>query len=179
MWAAPRKPCLHLSPYNSMALLRADHKAKLFSAAIRDSMARILKQLVACNQSGAIKGGGTEFPMFIARLFLQHAAIMKVSAGLLFGCMQKECYSVLLELALGPLLTPGERDIVFQGLGMDELRKQSVQCSFPGRPFHCLLGSLPLPKDLVEVVCEWQRLAWFYRRRRKIQFRSQHWSQTW
>ena len=42
---------------------------------------------------------------------------------------------------------------------MDELRKQSVQCSISEG--HCLFGTLPLPKDLVEVVMEWQRLAWF------------------
>ena len=118
-WAAPRKPLMPLSPHSSRALLRADHKAKLFSSAIRDALAPALKQLVGGNQSGAVRGGGTEFPMFIARLFLLHAADRKRSAGLLFGDMQKAYY---LELILGPLLIPGEREVVFKGLGMEGLR---------------------------------------------------------
>ena len=89
MWAAPRKPKLPLSPVNARALLSADHKAKLFSSAIRDSLAPVLAKLTKGNQSGAVKGGGTEFPMFIARLFLQHAAIRRISAAIVFGDMQK------------------------------------------------------------------------------------------
>ena len=111
------KSLLLLPPFNSRALLCADHKAKLFSAAITETMAPALKQWVGGNQSGAIKGGGAEFPIFTARLFLQFAVDRKRSAGLLLGDMQKAYYSVLLEVVLGPLLTPGEREVVLQGSG--------------------------------------------------------------
>ena len=69
MWAAPHKPTIPLSPLNSRALLCADHKAKIFSSAIRECLAPVLVALAKGNQSGAMKGGGTEFPLFIARLF--------------------------------------------------------------------------------------------------------------
>jgi hypothetical protein len=97
--------------------------------------------------------------MLIARLFLQYAAKRRISAAIVFGDMQKAYYSVLVELVLGPLLMPGEREVVLQSLGMDELRKQTLQCTI--EEGHCLFGHLPLPNDLVEVVREWQRLAWF------------------
>ena len=118
MWAAPRKPTFPLSPLNCRALLCVDHKAKIFSSAIRESLALALEALAKGNQSGAIKGGGTEFPLFIAKLFLQHAVAHKVSAAILFGDMQKAYYSVLLELVFGPLLTAGEKGKLFsQDLG--------------------------------------------------------------
>ena len=55
-----------------------------------------------------MKGGGTEFPMFIARLFLHHTALTRVSGALLFGDLRKAYYSVLVELVTGPLVTPEE-----------------------------------------------------------------------
>jgi hypothetical protein len=42
---------------------------------------------------------------------------------------------------------------------MDELRRQSVCVDIQAG--HCLFADLPIPKDLVEVVREWQKLAWF------------------
>ena len=69
MWAGPRKPQLPLSPNNSRALLCADHKANHYSAALRAALVPVLCDTVQGQQSGAVKGGGTEFPMFIARLF--------------------------------------------------------------------------------------------------------------
>ena len=56
------------------------------------------------------KGGGTKFPVFIARLFLPEAATCRGSAGLLFGDLRKAYYSVLLEIGMGPFLTEGERE---------------------------------------------------------------------
>ena len=109
MGAAPRKTKLPLSPWNSRALLCANYKANLFSAAIRKAAVPYIKNIVQGNQSGAIKGGGTEFPMFIARLFLQLAAKQKKSAVLLFGDLRKAYYCVLLELVTGPLFTKAER----------------------------------------------------------------------
>ena len=53
------------------------------------------------NQSGAIKGGGTELPRCIALLFLRDAATRRVSARLLFGDRREAYYSVLLGLVLG------------------------------------------------------------------------------
>ena len=41
--------------------------------------------------------------MFITRLFLRLAALRRVSAAVLFGDLQKAYYSVLVELATGPL----------------------------------------------------------------------------
>ena len=109
MWAAPRKPKFPLSPWNYRALPCADHKANLFSAAIQKAAVPHLKNIVQGNQSGAIKGGGTEFPMFIARLFRQLAAKHKKSTALLFGDLRKAYYSVLLELVRGPMFTHEER----------------------------------------------------------------------
>ena len=76
MWVAPRKPLLPLSPYKSRALLCAEHKANHFAATISRALAPLLQKLVKGNQSGAFKGGGTEYPMLIARLFLKKAAML-------------------------------------------------------------------------------------------------------
>ena len=89
MWAAPLKALLTFSPVNSRALLCVDHKANHLSAAIRKAAVRFLQTVAEGNQCGAIKGGGTAFPMFIARLFLRSASIRRVSAALLFGDMRK------------------------------------------------------------------------------------------
>ena len=68
MWAGPRKPKLPLSQLSARALLCADHKANHDSAALRAALAPTLQATVQGQQSGAAKGGGTEFPMFSARL---------------------------------------------------------------------------------------------------------------
>ena len=72
----PRKPLLPLSPYNSGALLCVEHKANHLAVAIRRALAPTLQQLVKGNQSGGIGGGGTEYPMFIARVFLKKKSAM-------------------------------------------------------------------------------------------------------
>ena len=68
-------------------------------------------------------------------------------------------YSVILEIVLGPLLPQTEREALLEGANMDVLRKQTVLVSF--RSGHCLFNDLPLPQDLVSIVREWQRLAWY------------------
>ena len=55
MWAAPRKPLLPLSPFNSRALLCSEHKSKPCAAAVRRALAPTLQLLVKDNQSGAVK----------------------------------------------------------------------------------------------------------------------------
>ena len=42
---------------------------------------------------------------------------------------------------------------------MDERRKQSIISDLARG--HCLFDDLPLPQGLLEVILEWQRLAWF------------------
>ena len=117
MYAGPRKSHLPLSPLHSRALLCADHKANHYSAALRAALAPVLCETVKGQRSGAVKGGATEFPMFIARRFLRHAALRKVSAAVLFGDLQRAYYNVLVELVTGPLLTPEERRVVLEKYG--------------------------------------------------------------
>ena len=81
----PKKTQLPLSPLNSRALLCTYHKAHHYSAALRAALAPPLREAVQGQQSGAVKGGGTEFPMFIARSVLRHAALRRVSAAMIFG----------------------------------------------------------------------------------------------
>ena len=135
------------------------HKANHYSAALRAALAPVLCETVKGQQSGAVKGGVTEFPMFIARLFLRHAALRKVSAAVLFGDLQRAYYSVLVELVTGPLLTPEERRVVLENTGMDELRRLTLEVDLSQG--HCLFDHLPLPQDLKAAVREWLRLAWF------------------
>ena len=123
MWAAPRKAHSPLSPLNSRALLCADHKVNHYSAALRAALAPVLQSTVQGHQSGAIKGGGTELPMFIARLCLRHAALRRVSTALLFGDLQRAYYRVLVELVTGPLLTLEERTAILANTSMDELMR--------------------------------------------------------
>ena len=93
--------------------------------------------------------------MFIARLHLVNAARLRVSAALLFADMKKAYYSVSLELVLGPLLTPIEREAVLAGKkGMDSLRKGAIQSEV-------IRGQCPFTALGVEVVAGWQRLAWY------------------
>ena len=88
MWAG-QKTQLPLSPLNSRALLCTDHKAHHYSAALRAALAPTLKETVQGQQSGAVKGGGTEFPMFIARLFLRHVALRRVSVAVLLAITKR------------------------------------------------------------------------------------------
>ena len=114
MWVAPLKPKIPLSPWNSRTLLYADHKANHFSAAIRRAATPYLEELVQGNQSGAIKGGGAEFLVFLARNLLQQAAKQNKSTTLLFGDLRKAYYSALSKLATGPMFTQEERQKILE-----------------------------------------------------------------
>ena len=70
MWAAPSKYTLQRTPANSRARMRANHIANVYAGVLRKAVAPFLHTAVGDKQSGAIKGGGTEFPMFIATLVL-------------------------------------------------------------------------------------------------------------
>ena len=113
-------------------------------------MAPILQATVEGQQSGAIKSGGTEFPRFITRLLLRHAALRRCSAALLFGDLRKAYYSVLVELATGPLFTPEDRQVVLDNTSMDELRKLTIDVDL--QHGHCLFANLPIPQDLKAAV---------------------------
>ena len=85
--------------------------------------------------------------------------MLRFSAALLFGDTRKPYNSVILELVLGPLLTPTEREALIEGANMAVLRKQQVLVDL--EQGHCQFQDLPLPQNVVQVVREWQRLAWF------------------
>ena len=155
----PCKPQLPVTPLTSRGILSADHKVNHFSAALRRAIAPYLESTVKGNQSGAIKKGGTEFPMFIARLFLQRAAKLNKSAALIFGDLLKAYSSVLVELVLGPVLTEGERQTVLDRLQCDSLRQQVLAAETVAR--RSLFGDIELPLNLHSVVQEWLRLPWF------------------
>ena len=89
----------------------------------------------------------------------RHAASRSVSAAVLFGDLRKAYYSVMVELATGPLLTPDERRTVLENTSMDELRRLTLEVDLSQG--HCLFDQLPLPQDLKTAVREWLRLAWF------------------
>ena len=96
--------------------------------------------------------------MFIARLFLRNAALRRQSAAVLFGDLQQEYYSVLVELVTGPLLTPEERRGVLENTSIYELRRLTLEVDLSQG--HCLFDQLPLPQDLKSAVRECLRLAW-------------------
>ena len=91
-------------------MLCAGHKGTYYSAAIGRAAIPYQQQMVTGSQYGATKGGCMEFPMFIARLLLAHAAGLRKSAALSFGDLRKTYHSVLLRLVAGPLFTQGERE---------------------------------------------------------------------
>ena len=76
-----------------------------------------------------------------------------LSAVVLFGDLQRACYSVLVELVTGPLLTPEERRAVLENTGMDELRRLTLEVDLSQG--HWLCDHLPLPQDLKVAVREW------------------------
>ena len=79
--------------------------------------------------------------MFIARLFLAHAARLKKSAALLLGDLRKAYYSVLLELVTGPLFTREEHQAILANLKMGKLRKQFIFSDLSNG--HCLFARQP------------------------------------
>ena len=95
MWAAPRKTLRPLSPLNSRARLCAVHTTNHFAATVRRALAPTPHSLVKAYQLGAVTGGGTQFPMYIARLLQNKAATKRISAALLFGGMRKAYYSAI------------------------------------------------------------------------------------
>ena len=138
MLATPCKPLLPLSPYNSRAVLCAEHKANHFVAAVRRALASTLQRLVKDNQSGAIRGGGTDVPMFLASLFLMKASTHRCTGALLFVDIRKALHSVVLELVLGPLLTQVEHEALMEGSNMDALRKPNVLVDLEQKDIVCL-----------------------------------------
>ena len=101
MWATPRKATLRLSPFNARALLYADHKPKHYSAAIHKLTVPFLQSVVQGNQSGAVKGGGTELACLLHVFFFEMQQLVVFQQGFCLAICEKAYYGVLLELALG------------------------------------------------------------------------------
>ena len=109
MVPVPRKIAMPMSIANSRGILVCSIPAKLVAKVMRRKLATVLPLLAGSMQSGAVRGGGVEFPAHAARAFLRKARAERKSACILSGDMKGAFYSVLPETFLGPTLAPMHR----------------------------------------------------------------------
>jgi len=131
MFGVPRKQKIPLSRTNIRGILLESVPASAYSSVIRGLLAPAMAKFVGSDQLGAKAKGGTEFVSFTARLFLQSAAQRNKSAGVIFIDLRRAFYSVLMELALGPLYTSHARKTVLQSLLFNDEQVSAFEQTLP------------------------------------------------
>ena len=81
MWPGRRKQAMLLSASNARGLLASSYLGKLYSGALRRAAVPYLGAVLGPFQSGALKGRGTDLPIFASRLHLLRAKNMVISCA--------------------------------------------------------------------------------------------------
>ena len=159
-WAFPalRKALLPMAVDSARGLFASTIPGKLYASVLRTAAAPCLKDLVRRSPHGAGRGGGTEFSIFAARLFMLQARAIGRSAALACFDLKKAFYAVLVERATVTLLLSHARQQLLQQLGFD--------CDAIAA-FEALLvagdsefAKAGIPNDLAHALADWHRDTW-------------------
>ena len=75
---------------------------KMFASVLRAAAVPWLPMSAGMSQTGAVRGGGTEFAIMTRSLFSSWAQLRKLSSAVIYMDIRKAFYSVLVEEVVGP-----------------------------------------------------------------------------
>ena len=132
MAAVLRKPG-PLTPSNVRGVLCSSCPGKMYASVLRAAAVPWPPMSAGTSQTGAIRGGGTEFAIMTRSLFSSFAQLSKFSSAVIHVNIRKAFYSVLVEGVVGPVLGRSDRATVTARLGWTESEKQHLEAVLQGR----------------------------------------------
>ena len=76
----------------------------MYASVLRAAAVPWLPLSAGMSQTGAVRGGGTEFAIMTRSLFSSWAQLRKLSSAVIFVDIRKAFYSVLVEEVVGPVM---------------------------------------------------------------------------
>ena len=132
MAAVVRKPG-PLTPSNVRGVLYSSCPGKMYASVLRAAAVPWLPMSAGTSQTGAIRGGGTEFAIMTRSLFSSWATLSKFSSAVIHVNIRKAFYSVLVEGVVGPVLGRSDRATVTARVRWTESEKQHLEAVLQGR----------------------------------------------
>ena len=108
MAAVPRKP-EPLTPSTTRRVLRCSCRGKMCDSVLRAAAVVWLTMSAGMSQTGAIRGGGTEFAIMTRNLFSSWAPQRERSSAVTYVDRRKAFYSALVEEVVGPVMGRSDR----------------------------------------------------------------------
>ena len=109
------------------------------------------------SQTGAVRGGGSEFAIMTRSLLSSWAQLRKLSSAVIFVDTRKAFYSVLVEGVVGPVMGRGDRAKVMARLGWTESERHRFEATLQGRQHEVAL--LTMAPDAM--LADWHQTNWF------------------
>ena len=158
MAAFPRKPG-PLTPSNTRGVLCSSCPGKMYASVLRAAAVPWLPMSPGMWQTGAVRGGGTEFAIMTRSLFSSWAQLRKLSSSVIHVDIRKAIYSVFVEEVVGPVMGRSDRAKVMARLGWTESEQHRLEATLQGRQHEtALLGMAP---DVAAMLADWHQTNWF------------------
>ena len=158
MPAVPRKPG-PLTPSNTRGVLCSSCPGKMYASVLRAAAVPWLPLSAGMSQTGAVRGGGTEFAIMTRSLLSSWAQLRKLSSAVIFVDIRKAFHSVLVEEVVGPVMRRSDRAKVMARLGWTQSERHPFEATLQGRQHEtALLGMAP---DVAAMLADWHQTNWF------------------
>ena len=159
MVPVPRKARVPLSIDNARGVLCSNHAGKIFAKCARSNLTKWLRSAVGEGQQGAIPGGGVDFPSVAVRKFVALQRQKNLSSACIFTDVKAAFYTVMTEIATGPVLDDQERGKLFQQFGLtvvDAAKIVDIIASVASE-----MAEQGVPAAWADMVRDWHKLASF------------------
>ena len=120
MSRVPKTPALPLSRGNSRGVLLGSHTGKAYARVMRWQVLPHLELAAHPGQLGGLPGRTVALGTLLVRMHLRQAVKRRRPAAVLFVVLVAVFYRVLVETAVGPVLTFAQRALLVQKLGLPD-----------------------------------------------------------
>ena len=154
MATVPRKPG-PLTPSNTRGVLCSTCPGKMKARVLRAAAVPWLPMSAGLSQTGAVRGGGTEFAIKTRSLLSSWAQLRKLSSAVINVDIRKAFYSVLVEEVVGPVMGRSDGAKVMARLGWTESERHRLEATLQGRQHETAL--LEIAPDVAAMMADWQQ----------------------
>ena len=156
MVSVPNQPRRALGASNARGVLLSSCIGKAYIATFREPM---VAELVgkAPSQFASHSLGGVDLASFTIQLFRRWTSVEKLPAALLFVDLRAAFYSVLADLALGPLETEANRHAVYRRIGLPAEDVVDIEREIQARG--ASRGHIDEPT--LQATRDWHRAPWY------------------
>ena len=138
---------------NTRGVLCSSFPGKMYASVLRAAAVPWLPMSAGMSQTGAVRGGGTEFAIMTCNLLSSWAQLRKLSSAVIFVDIRKAFYSVLVEEVVGPVMGRSDRAKVMARFGWKECERHRFDATLQKRQHGTAL--LGMASDVAAMLADW------------------------